>query len=97
MSYHPQSVLCIYDTYVMHMHAIGAVEEITLVELKADPQEENLEVQHQEALGEGEPKVDHLLECPDHQPATFVKDMPRSIQSLPCFTRYYLSPLCLMH
>ena len=50
----------------MHMHAIGAAEEITLVELDADPQEEGLEVQHQDVLGEGEPKVDHLPECPDH-------------------------------
>ena len=66
MSYHSQSFLCIHDTYFMHMHAIGAAEEITLVELKADPQEENQEAQHQEALGEGEPEVDHLLECPDH-------------------------------
>ena len=54
----------------MHMHAIGATEEITSVELDVDPQEENQEVQHQEVPGEGEPKVDHLLECPDHQPAT---------------------------
>ena len=71
------------------MHAIGATEEIMLVE--------NQEAQHQEALGEGEPKVDHLLECPDHQPSTFVKGKPGSILSLPCFIRYYLSHLCLMH
>ena len=58
------------------MHAIGAAEEITLVELEADPQEVNQEAQHQEALSEGEPKVDHFLECPDHQPATFVKGKP---------------------
>ena len=30
----------------MHMHAIGATEEITLVELDDDPQEEGQEVQH---------------------------------------------------
>ena len=30
----------------MHMHTIGAVEEIMLVELEADPQEENQDVQH---------------------------------------------------
>ena len=79
------------------MHAIGAAEEITLLELEADPQEENQEAQHQEDPSTGEPKVDHLLECPDHQPAMFVKGKPRSILSLPCFTKYYLSPLCLMH
>ena len=79
------------------MHAIGAAEEITLVELEANPQEENQKGQHQEAPGEGEPKVDHLQECLDHQSITFLKGKPRSILSLPCFTRYYLSPLCLMH
>ena len=57
----------------MHIHAIGAAEEITLVELDADPQEESQEVQHQEILREGEPKADHLPECPDHQHATFMK------------------------
>ena len=67
----------------MHMQAIGATEEITLVELDDDPQEEGQQVQHQEVPGEGEPEVDHLLECPDHQPATFVKGKPRSIISLP--------------
>ena len=60
MSYHSQSFLCIHDTYFMHMHAIGAAKEIMLVEFEADPQEENQEAQHQEALSEGEPKVDHL-------------------------------------
>ena len=30
----------------MHMHAIGATEEITFVELDDDPQEEGQEVQH---------------------------------------------------
>ena len=67
----------------MHMHAIGAIEEITLVELDVDPQEENQEVQHQEVLEEGEPKADHLPKCPDHQPATFVKGKSRSIISFP--------------
>jgi len=79
MSYHSQFFLCIHDTYFMLVHAIGAAEEITLVELKADPHEENQEAQRQEAPGEGEHEVDHLLECPDHQPATFVKGKPRSI------------------
>ena len=76
----------------MHMHTIGAVEEITLVELEADPQE----VQHQEIPGEGELEADHLPECPDHQPATFVKGKPWSIISLPILL---MSPklLVLLH
>ena len=40
-------------------------------------------MQHQEVPREGEPEVDHLPECPNHQPATFVKGKPRSIISLP--------------
>ena len=67
----------------MHMHAIGATEEITLVELDVDPQEEYQEVQHQEVPREGEPEANHLPECPDHQLATFMKGKPRSIISLP--------------
>ena len=53
-------------------------------------------MQHQEILGEGEPKADHLLECPDHQPATFVKGKPRTIISLPILL---MSPklLVLLH
>ena len=67
----------------MHMPAIGATEEVTLVELDDNPQEENPEMQHQEVPREGEPEVDHLLECPNHQLSTFVKGKPRSIISLP--------------
>ena len=76
----------------MHMHATGVV-----VELEVDPQEENQEAQHQEAPSEGKPKVGHLLGFLDHQPAMFVKGKFRSILSLPCFIKYYSSPLCLMH
>ena len=65
------------------MHTIGVAEDITLVELEAGPQEESQEVQHQEILGEGEPEADHLPECPDHLPATFMKGKPQSIISLP--------------
>ena len=74
----------------MHMHAIGATEEITLVELDVDPHEENQEVQHQEVPSEGEPKVDHLPECPDHRPTSFLKGKPRSILSLPVFYKILL-------
>ena len=79
----------------MHMHTIGAAEEIMLVELEADPQEENKEAQHQEAPGKGEPKVDHLLECPDHQPTIFVKSKPRSILTSYVFL-YQLESFCFM-
>ena len=51
---------------LMHMHAIGATEGITLVELDAEQQEEHQEVKHLEVPREGDPEVDHLPECPDH-------------------------------
>ena len=38
------------------MHAIGATEGITLVELDAEQQEEHQEVQHLEVPGEGDLK-----------------------------------------
>jgi len=75
------------------MHAIGATKKITLIELDVDQQEENQEVQHQEVPGEGEPEVDHLPECPGHQPAMFMKGKPRSIISLPIL----LMPLKVIH
>ena len=79
----------------MHVHAIGAAEEITLVELEADPQEENQEAQHQEVPSKGEPEVDHLLECPNHQSATFVKGKPLSILTSYVFL-YQLESFCFM-
>ena len=79
------------------MHAIGATEEITVLEYEADPQEEHQEVQQQEALGEGELDSEQLPKCPDHQPSTFVKGKPRSILSLLCFQTINLSPFMLMH
>ena len=71
---------------LLHVHAIGATEEITVLEYEADPQEEHQEVQQPEAPGEGEPVGEQLPECLDHQPSTFMKGKPRSILSLLCFT-----------
>ena len=41
----PSMILLMHSwDLLMHMHAMGATEEITLVELDVDPQEENQEV-----------------------------------------------------
>ena len=50
-------------------------------------------MQHQEIPGEGEPKADHLPECLDHQPATFLKGMPQSIISLPILLMSHKLPI----
>ena len=81
----------------MHVHAIGATEEISVLEYEADPQEEHQEVQQQEAPREGQPNGEQLPKCPDHQPSTFVKGKPRSILSLLYFRTINLSPFMLMH
>ena len=83
-----------FMSLLMHMHAIGATEEVMLVELDDDPQGENLEVQHQEVPGEGDPKANHLPKCSDHQPAMFVKSKPRSIISFPILLMSPKLPYC---
>ena len=79
----------------MLMH-IGSSEEITLLEFNEE-EEDQQETPQDAALGEEEHTLEDLPECLDHRPTSFLKGKPRSILSLPCFTKYYLSPLCLMH
>jgi hypothetical protein len=87
MSFH---LICIHDTYYVHMHAIGSPERVTLLEFEARNQEEQQEVQPQEGQGEGEQNPEALPQCPDHQPSAFVKGKPESILSLLCFYKYKL-------
>ena len=77
------------------MH-IGSLEGITLLEFEAE-EEENQEAPQQVATKSEEQAPKELPECPDHRPISFLKGKPRSILSLPYFTKYYLSSLCLMH
>ena len=77
------------------MH-IGSPEGVTLLEFEEETEDNQGTPQPIAPEGE-EPAIDELLECPNHRPTSFLKDKPRSILSLPCFTKYYLSPLCLMH
>ena len=82
--------------YFMLMH-IGSSEEITLLEFNEEEEGDQQETPQAVALGEEEQTPEELHECPDHPPTSFLKGKPRSILSLPSFTKYYLSPLCLMH
>jgi len=70
-------------TFLFIVHAIGAPETTTSFELsQANPegQEFNPEVEVPQA-GHEEPEEE--IECPNHEPALFVKGKPRSILSLP--------------
>jgi hypothetical protein len=67
MSYH---ILCIHDTYVVHMHGIGVPEGVTLIEFEQERSEEPQAAQGQEVPVRERVNED-LLECPDHQPSPF--------------------------
>ena len=82
-------------SYFMLMH-IESSEEITLLEFNEE-EEDQQETPQAGALGEEEQTLEDLPECLDHRPTSFLKGKPWSILSLPCFTKYYLSPLGLMH
>ena len=92
-------LFCIHDSYAMHMHAIGVPEGVTLLEFEQGLPEEQQQVQEQEVQAlEGGANEEKILECPNHQPSSFLKGNPRSILSLLCFKNVTLSIfICLMH
>jgi len=69
-------------TFLLIVHAIGAPDATATFELQVNPedQEINPEVGVQQA-GHEEPEEE--IECPNHEPASFVKGKLRSILSLP--------------
>ena len=89
------SIYAFVISYFMLMH-IGSSEEITLLEFEEEPEEQQ-EAPQAVALEGEEKTLEDLPECLDHRPTSFIKGRPRRILSLPCFTKYHLSPLCLMH
>ena len=79
LSIHPH-LAC--TRFLFIVHAIGAPEATTAFELQVNPegQEFNPEAEVQPAERE-EPEEE--VECPNHEPASFMKGKPRSILSLP--------------
>ena len=75
-------------------HAIGASDVAASFDLQVNPegQEGSQEVEVQQ-VGLEEPEE---VECPSHEPASFVKGKPRSILSLPLFSKVYLNMLYLL-
>ena len=78
------------------MH-IGSSKGITLLEFNEEEEEEHEEIPQVVALEGEEQTLGDLPESPDHRPTSFLKGKPWSILSLPCFTKYHLSPLCFIH
>ena len=80
----------------MLMH-IGSSEEITLLEFNEEEEGGQQETPKAIAPGEEEQTLEDLPKCSDHRPTSFLKGKPWSILSFPCFIKYYLSHLYLMH
>ena len=92
-------LFCILDSYAVHMHAIGVLEGVTLLEFEQGLPKEQQQVQEQEVQApEGGVNEEEVLECPNHQPSSFLKGKPRRILSLLCFKNITLSIFtCLMY
>ena len=91
-------LICIHDSYAMHMHAIGVLEGATLLEFEPVHPEEQQQAQEPEVQTPKEGASEEVLECPDHQPSSFLKGKPQSILSLLCFKNVTLHIFtCLMH
>ena len=79
-------LFCMHDSYAVHMPAIGVPEGVTLLGFEQGLLEEQQQVQEQEVQApEGGVNEEELLECPDHQPSSFLKGKLQSILSLLCF------------
>ena len=78
--------------FILHIHAIGVPEGVTLLEFEGANQEEEPEVQEADEAA----TAVELPECPNHRPSSFLKGKPRSILSLPCFYKYIEYLLLLM-
>jgi hypothetical protein len=64
----------------MHIHAIGVLEGVTLVEFEGTCQEVEEPAQAQEVQpAELEANEEVVLECPQHEPSSFMKGKLRSI------------------
>jgi hypothetical protein len=75
MSYHS---LCIHNIDSMHMHAIGALEGVMLVEFEGTCQEVEEPAPEVQPT---EPKASEVvvLECPQHEPSLFMKASPGAL------------------
>ena len=89
------SIYAFIISYFILMHT-GSSEGTTLLEFNEE-EEEHQEAPQPVALEGEEQALEDLPECSNHWPTSFLKGKPQSILSLLCFTKYHLSPLCLMH
>jgi hypothetical protein len=91
------SFLCIHEIYLC-IHAIGVLEEVTLLEFKGALPEEDQEQpgEPEEPASEGVPE-EELPECPDHRPSSFLKGKPRCMLTQHLDTCHLSTLTCLLH
>jgi hypothetical protein len=78
-------LLCIYDIYLLHMHAIGVPEGVTLLEFEGlNPEECPAAEEQKVPAPEGGAPYKELPKCPNHQPSSFIKGKSWSILRLLC-------------
>jgi hypothetical protein len=77
-------LLCIHDIHLVHIHAIGVPEGVTLLEFEGPSEEEEQQLTSdvQEAQLFEEVPDEVVVECPDHRLCNFMKGKPQSILSL---------------
>ena len=84
----------------MHRHAIGVLEEVTLLEFEEPSEQQQPTPEVQEVPPSGEVPDEVAVECPDHRSCNFVKGKPRSILSLlisEMQLKYYCYIYILLH
>ena len=74
--HHHLHLFCIHDSHIVHMHAIGVPEGVTLLEFEQVLSEEQQQAQEQEVQAPEEGASEEVLECLDHQPSSFLKGKP---------------------
>jgi hypothetical protein len=82
------SLLCTHEFHLC-IHAIGVLEEVTLLEFKETLPVEDQEQprEPEEPASEGVPG-DELPKCPDHHPFSFLKGKPRCMLTHLCIHIY---------
>jgi hypothetical protein len=71
--------LCIHDIYLVHVHAIGVSEGVTLLEFEGACQEEQQQQptpEVQEVQPAREVMKEVIVDCPDHMPCNLMKGKP---------------------
>ena len=63
--------------FILHIHAIGVPEGVTLLEFEGASQEKEQPEEPKVQATDEAATEEELPECPDHRPSSFLKGKPR--------------------